>query len=277
MTAISISQVALVALVSRGGARFAKQVAPAPPDPTTLSNGLAKLSTRWFQVSELARFFISGNVGNLCFFMIERVVYGQLCQLHSLPKFLEEYKESVSFFIGYLLQIISQHLIHAVLVYGLHSINTREKYLQTLLGQFQVYSLALVGSTFFNLFLLRAGLDKTVAFFTTMVTFACINYYLVGWIVQRATKRASAEGKRQQAETTSAASATKRGGLLNGRGSSKPTGKDDGTAAVKRIRRGGAGWDLPSRRWFDSSLSIHELVRETSVPIDVDAINNSSE
>jgi hypothetical protein len=180
----------------------------------------------------------------------------------------------VSFFIGYILQIVSQHLIHAVLVYGLHSINTREKYLQTLLGQFQVYSLALVGSTFFNLFLLRAGLDKTVAFFTTMVTFACINYYLVGWIVQRATNSASAEEKRQRAETTSAASATKRGGLLNGRGSSKLTRKD-GAAAVKRIRRGGAGWDLPSRRWFDSSLSVHELVRETSAPIDVDAINNS--
>jgi hypothetical protein len=270
MTAISISHVALVALVSRGGARFAKQVVPAPPDPTTLSNALAKLSTRWFQVSGLARFFISGNVGNLCFFMIERVVYGQLCQLHSLPKFVEDYKESVSFFIGYILQIISQHLIHAVLVYGLHSINTREKYLQTLLGQFQVYSLALVGSTFLNLFLLRAGLDKTVAFFTTMVTFACINYYLVGWIVQRATTSSSnstsAEKTKQQAETTSAAS----------RGSSKPTGKD-GAAAVKRIRRGGAGWDLPSRRWFDSSLSIHELVRETSAPIDVDAINNGSE
>ena len=65
--------------------------------------------------------------------------------------------------------------------------------MKTLLGQTYVYSFALVGSTVLNLFLLRTGLEKTKAFFATMVLFAIINYFLIEWVVKRVTTSSSAK------------------------------------------------------------------------------------
>ena len=196
MTLIVVSPTSdlLVREISRGGARFVQNSTPTTSSSNTKVTGsAAELYAKWFQISSLVRFCVSGNLGNLCFYLIERLVYYQLCQIKSLPSWVEEYKDSVSFAIGYLLQIITQHLLHAFLVYGLDTINTREKYMKTLLGQAYVYSFALVGSTVLNLFLLRTGLEKTKAFFATMVLFAIINYFLIEWVVKRVTTSSSAK------------------------------------------------------------------------------------
>lgn len=169
--------------ISRGGTRLIQN--------SSSTKSFPELYAKWFELSSPVRFCVSGNFGNLCFYFIERLVYHQLCQIPSLPNWIEDFKDSVSFAIGYLLQIVTQHLLHAFLVYGLDTINTKEKYLKTLLGQTYVYSFALVGSTILNLFLLRAGIEKTKAFFLTMIIFAVFNYFLIELVVQRAISSSS--------------------------------------------------------------------------------------
>ena len=154
---------------------------------------LARVYESWFNVSRPVRFFVSGNFGNVAFFLIERCLYQILTSQQNLPTLIEEYKETVSFFWGYTLQIVVQHMLHAFWGYGMDTISTREKYLRTLVSQFYAYGFALVGSTTLNLFLIRSGLDKTVSFFATMMIFACINYFLVGFLVQRSVATADAK------------------------------------------------------------------------------------
>jgi hypothetical protein len=187
MTALIISQqaCAVATIVARGGA-FGKAAAIPPTAPPS-STSIASLYKSWFiHASEPVRFFVSGNLGNLCFYFLERLVYFQLCKMSSLPPVVEDYKDSVSFFIGYLLQIVTQHYLHALLVYGLETIDTRDKYFKTLLGQSSAYIVALFGSTFLNQALLSTGVNKNMAFLTTLWVFACINYFVVGWVVRRA-------------------------------------------------------------------------------------------
>lgn len=242
MTALSIPQLVLSSIDARGGAFFFKKPVPEP----TSGDVLVKIYRTWFRVSELGRFFVSGNLGNLCFYFLERLVYSQLSQISDLPAFVEEYIDSVSFFIGYILQIITQHLLHALLVYGLDSINTREKYFKTLLGQFSAYGFALIGSTVLNLILLNnAGLDKSTAFVTTMVIFAGINYFLIGWIVRRTT--ASVDKKKL----------------------SKRFSRKNKFAFVGKIGRGGGYCKAPCF----SRCSLHDLVVRTAEPINIDDIN----
>ncbi|KAL3944984.1 MAG: hypothetical protein SGBAC_000960 [Bacillariaceae sp.] len=175
----------LVQEISRGGSLlFRESAVPAPAPSRSL---LVELYARWFQVSSLIRFSVSGNLGVVFFYIIERMLYFQLCQVSNLPEILEEYKDSVSYFFGYLVQIVTQHLLNAALVYGLDTIDTREKYLKTLAGQFSVYGFSLVGSTILNLVLLRYGIDRNTAFFATMILFAVVNYFMIQWVVQKAT------------------------------------------------------------------------------------------
>ena len=156
---------------------------------------LKQLNQWWYQAPEIARFFVSGNLGNMCFFAIERAVYkGISNNINQLPPFVNDNKDSISFFLGYILQMGSQHLLHAWLVYGLHTINTREKYIKTLVGQSSAYFTAMIGSTFLNTFLRqRLGVPKNYALFGTLYLFAIINYFVVGWIVHRAVEKSELE------------------------------------------------------------------------------------
>jgi len=158
----------------------------------------------------------------------------------SLPSFVQSYKDSVSFFVAYMMQIVTQHLLHAFLVYGLETINTREKYIKTLAGQFSAYGFALIGSTILNLVLLRMGVEKTVAFFGTMLIFSLLNYFLIGWIVRRAVS--SDEAKRTSIQ---------------------------GQATVQQVQRGGAF--LEPKNDYCWLL----FVRETCHPVDEAAVNGS--
>lgn len=266
--------------------RSAEVLTRAPPsvsehpvsEQTTL---LQALYSRWFHVSSLARFFVSGNLGNICFFFIERFIFVELTKQGSdLPEFVTNYKETVSFFVGYLLQIVTQHLLHAVLVYGLDTINTREKYFKTLLGQFYAYAVALFGSTALNLSLISSGLDKTVAFFSTMVIFACINYYLIGWIVNRALESAKEEPPEDSASSVARKKWSRP--LQNFKNTDASTTrsntrKDEKLKPIRRIQRGGAfgiGRQQPGITFVQPSpQSILQLVLETGTPLEVDKIN----
>lgn len=191
MTGIILSDAGLLVQgLSRGGARWIKEVIP-PPSPS--KRVLADLYRKWFLIGSLIRFSVSGNIGVLFFYIIERFLYYRLCGISNLPVIVEEYKDSVSYFFGYLIQIVTQHLLNAFLVYGLDTIDTREKYFKTLLAQFSVYGLSLVGSTIMNLVLLNSGMERSTAFFATLIVFAVVNYFLIEWAVRKTT--ASTETK----------------------------------------------------------------------------------
>jgi hypothetical protein len=191
--AASVSQAVSVAtLVKIGMVGGVLRYVP-PPAPKEPSNELLKA---WFKISTPLRFFISGNLGNLCFFYLEHMISNGLGYVAELPNFIEGIgKDGISFFIAYSLQIVTQHFLHASLVYGLHSINTGERYFKSLAGESASYVFALFGSTFLNLFLLRVGLNKTVAFITTMTVFAVINYFLIGSVVRWSMESSSKTGK----------------------------------------------------------------------------------
>jgi len=96
-----------------------------------------------------------------------------------LPKFFQTHKESVSFSVAYLGQIVIQHYLHAVLVFGRNTINTREKYLKTLGTTYATLSGILVGSTICNAILLKSGVPKRIAFWATLYGFGLISFLIL--------------------------------------------------------------------------------------------------
>jgi hypothetical protein len=256
MTALIISQqaFAVATIVARGGAfRKAAAIPPIPPPIATIE----KLYKSWFiHASEPLRFFVSGNLGNVCFYFLERLVYFQLCNMSSLPSVVEDYKDSVSFFIGYLLQIVSQHWLHAFFVYGLETIETREKYFKTLLGQSSAYVVALFGSTILNQALISNGVTKNVAFLITLYLFAFINYFVVGWVVRRAAGPALIGTVDKNVSATAKALKTKKAKIIGG--------------TFKRVPRG-VGY--ASTTFFAVPRLIHESVLATEGKIDAMMVN----
>mmetsp|Transcript_25660 Transcript_25660/g.56274 ORF Transcript_25660/g.56274 Transcript_25660/m.56274 type:complete len:313 (-) Transcript_25660:178-1116(-) len=175
----------------------------------TNNNPLVRLYRAWMQLPQIFRFAMAGNLGNLGFFYLEQVIFRCLSHLlitsESMPSkstsasktevyasflldAIEKYQDSMSFFSAYMIQIVTTHLLYAFLVYGMHTIDTYEKYSQTLWGQFKVYGFGLFGATALNSFLLGRGMGKTAAFWTTTMTFAMFNYVLVSKVVNSVTE-----------------------------------------------------------------------------------------
>ena len=112
----------------------------------------------WFNIiPEPVRFMTSSGLGNIIFFYVDIILYDLVIYplsitnydkykgnannnvvakilLFVLPpqKVLQKNRESISFFLSYLIQIFAQHLLNAFFVYGLQTISTREKYASTL-------------------------------------------------------------------------------------------------------------------------------------------------
>jgi len=123
-------------------------------------------------------------------------------KLSSLLTVMDRHRDSVSFFGGYLLHIPLQHMLYAVLVYGLETINTPRRYLYTLAGTYSALGVSLVGSTVLNAVLRspRVGLEKNLAFAATLVLFAAWNYVAIGWVVEHtpgSIKSAGFDGQKQ--------------------------------------------------------------------------------
>ena len=166
------------------------------------------LYRKWFDdISEPVRFLVSGNIGTLFFLLIEKCIHSILSQFVSsrgnndignngnnnnyyiskiIHKFIKSNIDGISFFYAYVLQIATQHYLHALLVYGLSTINTKQKYIKTLKGQYSAYIFSLIGSTILNVQLLKLKFSKTIAFGLTMLIFAILNYYVVGYVTKKA-------------------------------------------------------------------------------------------
>ncbi len=130
--------------------------------PSIVSTAVKPITTiypkLWFsKVPEPARFFASAGLGNIIFFYIDIILYDLVIHPLSLQDFskkfnsnnnnigakilllllppksvLQKNKESISFFISYLIQILAQHFLNAFFVYGLETISNKDKYMSTL-------------------------------------------------------------------------------------------------------------------------------------------------
>ena len=256
---ISAAAPVLAAHVARGK----KKAAVPEPSESSKQLDLAKLNKLWYEIPEPFRFFVSGNLGNVCFYCLERMVHMYLSKIRNPPAFVENHTDSISFFLGYILQIVTQHLLHAWLVYGLDTINTREKYLKTLFGQSGAYFVALIGSTILNTWLRRSGMPKDLAFVTTLIVFACVNYFVIGWIVHNLGEDDNALANKNSADTTNKggkkkAQSKNRKGDKQAKATSKES-KDSAAKNTKRFGRGGAQQE-------DSSLILN-FVRSIGEPV----------
>jgi hypothetical protein len=151
-----------------------------------------KLGRLWYRLPQFGRYCVSGIVGNLLFYVIEQALYEAMERL-KLDNSVRAYQDSISFAVGYLMHIVGQHYAHALLVYGLATIDTSSKYRRTLFGLYGVLIPSTIASTWVNGQLLQFGLKKTAAFMVTISLFTCINYTLVSAIVRRSNLRATKE------------------------------------------------------------------------------------
>lgn len=156
------------------------------------SGDLPRMYASFYAIPQVVRFAVSGNLGNLLFFFFEKTFYARVIasdMFQKSPKVLQSNKQTFSFIVSYLINIVPQHFLNAVLVFGLNSINTVEKYVVTLSECYVTYGFAMVGSTATNSFLLNKGISKDWAFFVSIYGFSVLNYIVLNWLSKRATEK----------------------------------------------------------------------------------------
>eukprot|EP00557_Chaetoceros_sp_GSL56_P003883 CAMPEP_0176500822 /NCGR_PEP_ID=MMETSP0200_2-20121128/13801_1 /TAXON_ID=947934 /ORGANISM="Chaetoceros sp., Strain GSL56" /LENGTH=261 /DNA_ID=CAMNT_0017899605 /DNA_START=148 /DNA_END=930 /DNA_ORIENTATION=+ len=148
---------------------------------------IIEVSTKiWFDnVPEPIRFMTAAGLGNILFFNIDRAFYKTIVVplTKDTHKLFQKNKETISFFFSYLIQVGFQHFLNAMLVYGIDTISTLEKYADTLILSYSSYSLSLIGSTMGNAILISRGVSKNVAFWSTIVTFGIVNFFLLRCLI----------------------------------------------------------------------------------------------
>jgi hypothetical protein len=247
----TLSQLGLVpSLLSRGGGLVGKTAVPS----TVTNSRLRALYAAWFSnVASPIRFFVSGTTGNFFLFRFEQLAYQLLSHANFLPPFLESHMDSLSFFLGYIILLPTQHLLNAILTFGIDTIDTREKYWKTLIAEVKVYVTALCGSTILNAILMQTGwMSKTTVFILTLCIFSCFNYIVINVMVHRAVD-----------------SAPRKDDIKN------VTGKKGKGIRALQAPRGGGGRgerkkDMESSHlsWHNlDALSVHDLVVGTGTPV----------
>jgi hypothetical protein len=164
----------------------------------------------WYShIPSLIRYLVSGNLGNICFFLCERLLSSAVDDhYHLLPALAQQlldlpFRDSVSFVTAYMVHVPAQHYLHALLVYGLESIDTAPKYWQTLGGTYSALITSCFGSTVLHHLLIQAwgAQYKTIAFVATLWTFSVFNFFVIGWVVRRtATSQRASEANDSAAQ-----------------------------------------------------------------------------
>jgi antibiotic biosynthesis monooxygenase (ABM) superfamily enzyme len=118
------------------------------------------------------------------FFMLEKAIHRFVHEQSDLvPAFVPVSHHTLSFLVAYMAQVVPQHLLHALLVYGIRTIDTPAKYLKTLAGTYSAFAMSMVGSTVLNSVLVKFW-SKDAAFVSTIVVFATVNYFFITWVVR---------------------------------------------------------------------------------------------
>jgi len=180
------------------------------------------------------RFITAANLGNIAFFKIDQALYNLVILPLSkdMPKLFQRNRETVSFFLAYLIQVGLQHFLNALMVYGLETIDTSDKYFQSLALTYSSYSFSLVGSTVGNALLIGQGVPKNVAFWSTILGFGVINFFLLKFMVGGSSSSSSSNnnnssrnGKEEQV-------------LAQGKQKSKVTATQKRKRSVMKVRGG---------------------------------------
>jgi putative Mn2+ efflux pump MntP len=153
-------------------------------------------SKLWFDnVPEPIRFMTAAGLGNIAFFNIDRAFYQSIVVplAKDTHRLFQKNKETISFFFSYLIQVGFQHFLNAALVYGLDTISTAEKYIDTLILTYSSYSLSLIGSTIGNGILIGQGVPKHVAFWSTILSFGMVNFFLLRFLMGGFVERGECE------------------------------------------------------------------------------------
>jgi hypothetical protein len=110
-------------------------------DNSQESSQLQLLTKSLNDIPEIIRFSMSGCLGSILFFILERIIHSMLTNWDSWgfyrpSRYIFGFvsNETLSFLMAYFLHVIPQHWIHAVLVYGIQTISTRKKYIQSLMA-----------------------------------------------------------------------------------------------------------------------------------------------
>ena len=152
----------------------------AKASPTTVRSNVSKF---WNRQPAFARFFASGNVGNVVLFFCEKLA-SRIIQATAYSA--GSWADTLSFFLAYWMHLPAQHLLHAALVYGLHTIDSPAKYRSTLAAFMTALTFTALLSTALNGVLLNvARLQKTNAFIATLGIMAGVNYMLTSLIMAK--------------------------------------------------------------------------------------------
>jgi len=106
-------------------------------DRTSDRSLIGTLNSVWFKSPGILRFGTAASLGNLVFFAMDSSLNDMAASIsNKLPIVLLESKEALCFALAYLAQIVLQHFLNALLVYGLETIATKERYISTLASSY---------------------------------------------------------------------------------------------------------------------------------------------
>ncbi len=165
----------------------------------TAPHAVASMRSYWSE-NAAVRFAASGFIGNAIFFGLDiaflPIIKGasqKQCFIKA-SKTIADNAESISFFAAYLVDIIVQHFLNALLVFGLDTIATRQLYLSSLAAAYTAYFGTLCGSTVLQAYLLRLGVGKSIAFWSTIALGSVVNYLVLTALAAR-SEAASCKSK----------------------------------------------------------------------------------
>lgn len=156
----------------------------------TAPHAVASMRSYWSENSAV-RFAASGFIGNAIFFGLDLaflpIIKGasQKQCFVKVSKTIATNAESISFFAAYLVDIFVQHALNALLVFGLDTIATRQMYLSSLAAAYTAYFGTLCGSTVLQAYLLRLGVSKSIAFWSTIALGSVVNYLVLTALAAR--------------------------------------------------------------------------------------------
>ena len=172
----------------------------------TAPHAITSMRTYW-EENAAVRFAASGFIGNAIFFGLDMAFLPIIRGASQRQCFVKASKtiatnaESISFFVAYLVDIVVQHFLNALLVFGLDTIATREMYLSSLAAAYTAYFGTLCGSTILQAYLLRLGVNKSIAFWSTIALGSLVNYVVLTALAARAKSQSNGTAENQLCTT----------------------------------------------------------------------------
>ena len=170
----------------------------------TAPHAIASMRTYWEENSAV-RFAASGFIGNAAFYGLDIAILPIIKRVSQrqwkASKTIAIHAESISFFVAYLIDIFLQHFLNALLVFGLETIATREMYLSSLAAAYTAYFGTLCGSTILQAYLLRLGVSKSIAFWSTIALGSLVNYVVLTALAARAKSQSNGTAENQLCTT----------------------------------------------------------------------------